>query len=241
MITEAQSILMEEICEGEGTSYDDAIRNGLESPYDITFGYGAYCTPPKPISQMTMSELDDFQVAQIHATKGHITGTKYGSSATGRPQCIRSTLAEMQKKIGWSKGDTYSKDLQDRIFVELLKRRGYDQWIIGNKTDNDFQIALAQEWASIAMPGSNKSYYGQPVGTTDEEIKQAMREAKQAHEESLKPPPPPLHPDKNQQLVLDLTVFLTQRDADYAPFESYNHMADYMVSNIVAIRGAEDK
>ena len=47
-------------------------------------------------------------------------------------------------------------NLQDRLGYHLLRRRGYDDWILGKISDTIFGKQLAQEWASLPVLAATK-------------------------------------------------------------------------------------
>ena len=107
-------------------------------------------------------------------------GNKNISSAIGKYQFIENTLTELANKAGLSDDTVFTSDVQDKLAIQKLKGRGYDNWISGKMSDSDFQLALSKEWASVAMPNTNKSYYNQHVGTSDDELKQSLTDIKNA-------------------------------------------------------------
>lgn len=167
--------LVREIAEGEGTSEEQAQANGFASGYDVPFGYGKHLMPPKPLTEMTVGEIKKFQTEQIKATKGLIPGSPgKGTSAVGKYQVLRGTLASMQKTLKFKDSDLFDVELQDSIGAELLNKRGYDKFLEGKITREKFQDNLSKEWASIADPRTGKSRYGQATGTTLDELEKAL-------------------------------------------------------------------
>lgn len=169
------SDLVREIVEGEGTSDKQAKAKGFASGYDVPYSYGKYGRPHKPLSTMTIAEVKDYQRQQINKTKGTIPGTDKGTGAVGKYQVTQGTLKMVQDKLGFGDDETFSADLQDRIGVELLRKRGYDKWLAGEIDDKTFQKNLSLEWASVADPDTGKSHYGQATGTSLEELAEVMR------------------------------------------------------------------
>ncbi|RVI69326.1 hypothetical protein CN187_08980 [Sinorhizobium meliloti] len=75
-----------------------------------------------------------------------------GSSAAGAYQFMRATLIGLAKEIPSISGkDIFTPDLQDRLGYHLLKRRGYQEFVIGNMMLEDFARRLAMEWASFPV------------------------------------------------------------------------------------------
>jgi len=166
--------LVRQIAEGEGTSESQAQKRGFNSGYDVPYGYGKYGKPDRPLTEMTVAEVRDFQRKQIAATRGKVPGTKQGTGAVGKYQVVFGTLKDMQKQLGFKDTDKFSVELQDRIGLALLNKRGYQDYKDGKITKQEFQKNLAREWASIADPDTGKSYYGQATGTSLEELEAAF-------------------------------------------------------------------
>lgn len=97
---------------------------------------------PKPITSMTLAEV---QRSQGTWSK------KFGSSATGRYQFMKATLADLIVELKLSTAQKLDADLQDRLAFHLLKRRGYELYISGKINLIEFGKRLAQEWASFPV------------------------------------------------------------------------------------------
>ncbi|MGV2346143.1 MAG UNVERIFIED_CONTAM: TIGR02594 family protein [Methylobacterium ajmalii] len=74
-------------------------------------------------------------------------GTK--SSATGRYQFMAATLKDLKSSMGLKGSEPFTPELQDRMAVALLERRGFSKWQAGKITDAQFANNLALEWASL--------------------------------------------------------------------------------------------
>ena len=121
---------------------------GKESSNDYNVAYGG--TKDK-FTDMTVDEILDWQ-------KNYV---KQGSpsSAVGRYQIITKTLKDLKKNLGLKGDEKFDEDLQDRMFMSLLERRGYGDWTQGNLTDEQFADQLAKEWASLPVMATGRSYY----------------------------------------------------------------------------------
>lgn len=200
--------VLERIAHGEGTSDVKAKKAGLQSGYDVTFGYGKYLKPEKPISQMTIAELKDFQSKQSIATRGK-TGDPQGrgTSAVGKYQVMAATLKDAQKELGFKDTDIYTPELQDKIGKHLLNRRGYSKWKKGEISDQQLQLNFAKEWASVADPRTEKGFYaGQRTPhTTTAHMQEALKLARQPETvktpETVKPPTVEVKPKDQAQLA----------------------------------------
>lgn len=97
---------------------------------------------PKPLSTMTLGAIIDAQKTW---------SKNYGSSAAGAYQFMRATLIDLSKVMNLSGMLVFNADLQDRLGYELLKRRGYAEYMAGKIDRTEFGKRLAQEWASFPV------------------------------------------------------------------------------------------
>lgn len=167
--------LLEFIAKSEGTSDEKAKKQGFSSGYDVPYGYGKYVRPEKPLSQMTLSEVKEFQQKQIQATRGTIPGSasNLGTGAVGKYQITLSTLQDLQRKLGLKETDIFSPQLQDRMAIELMRGRGLEKFLNKKMTTQEFQNQLAREWASIPTAGGG-GVYGQPLGASQTEVQSVL-------------------------------------------------------------------
>ena len=179
-LTPAQKIL-DKISVGEGATPEGLQRQeslGIgTTPYDMVLAYGSLAAPDKPITQMTLQEVFDFQKELIKASKGKLKGTKLGSSAVGKYQVIKSQLfgpkgtpAKPQKnywadKLKLTPDMIYTPALQEKIGRLILKEAGYDNYLKGKKSQKNLLKGIASKWASVE--GND---YGQPIKTSQAEL-----------------------------------------------------------------------
>jgi len=156
------SNVLDEISDSEGTSERHAKRKGYASGYDVTLGYGKFDpSSDKAITEMTLSEVKDFQKKMLKHPKNNLN-----SSAIGRYQIVGKTLRGLQKKLGLSDDTVFDKATQDKMAEELLRQRGFGKAGISSE---DLQHNLSKEWASIGDPkkGGESHYGGQPSKAKD--------------------------------------------------------------------------
>jgi len=172
---------------------------GIEAPLGYGTIYGNNQGKlAKPLTSMT---LDEVIAAGPNWTKA------YRSSAAGRFQFMNATLKDLKKSLGLSGKETFSPDLQDRLGYELLKRRGWSNFVAGFMSREAFGKALAQEWASLPVladtQGASRavrrgqSYYAgdglNKALTSPESVEAVLDKAKDAHvapKPSAATPPP---------------------------------------------------
>ena len=149
--------------------------------YDMVYGYGSALAPDKPVTEMTMKELEAYQRKLIAATKGKVKGTKLGTSAVGKYQVIKTSLfgkngtaANPQKdswadKLGLTEDTVYTPAIQEKIGFLALKEAGYNSYIDGKRSQDSFQNKIANIWASVAKAdGTDK--YGQGIHTVKKDL-----------------------------------------------------------------------
>ena len=172
-------ILLDRIALGEGTSEDAAKQYGFKSGYDILYGYNEPEDFDSKFSGKSLTELTLGEIWELQTKMGR-------KNAVGRYQILSDTLFGtedngyygLQDILGLSDDTLFDASTQERLAQALLERRSCSDWMEGDISDSQFQLNLAQEWASVADPNTGTSYYGQNVGTTDAEIKEAMRQTK---------------------------------------------------------------
>ena len=126
---------------------------GIEAPK----GYGTiYANKQeklaKPLTSMTIGDVVD---AQAGWSKNH------GSSAAGRYQFMKATLIDLSKELRLRGNQIFDADLQDRLAYHLVKRRGYEAFMLGQISRTEFGKRLAQEWASLPVLAATKGAHRQ--------------------------------------------------------------------------------
>lgn len=133
---------------------------GIEAPkgYNQVYG-GSKLSTPKPLTQMTVSEVQAWQNQSVRAGSA--------SSAAGRYQIIRGTLGGLVSDGILDPNERFDEAAQDRAAVALMERRGLSQYQNGQITERQFAQNLSQEWASLPVairdkkgrPAKGQSYY----------------------------------------------------------------------------------
>ena len=145
------------------------IVGGESDDYNTVY-LGSKVNPIKPITEMTVKEVREWQDTSVKA------GSK--SSAAGRFQIIRSTMDTLLSKGAIAETDIFDEETQLKAYTALLKKRKYPQLkaSIQNSTDPDekrkyaerLQINLSMEFASIPVPKSiKKDYFGEGLPIVD--------------------------------------------------------------------------
>lgn len=98
--------------------------------------------------------VDDILAAQQEARQ---RGAK--STAIGRYQFIYKTLGSLKAEMGLTGREAFTPELQDRMGVALLNRRGLQAFKEGRISKKTFALSLSQEWAGLPNPETGRSYY----------------------------------------------------------------------------------
>lgn len=79
------------------------------------------------------------------------TVTEDGRVATpmGKYQIVGTTLRSLKKEMGLTGNEIFDKQMQDRMFLHLLNRRGLQKFQAGEITQARFMENLSKEWAGI--------------------------------------------------------------------------------------------
>ena len=139
--------LLHQIARGEGVDDDRARLHGFASSYDVPFNYGRFARQTKPLTQMTLGEVDELQTRVLAHPDNRLD-----ASPMGRYQFVRLTLRDLKTELGLNDNLIFDARLQDMLGSRLLERRGLRDYMDGQISESAFQLELAKEWASIAVP-----------------------------------------------------------------------------------------
>lgn len=120
----------------------------IEAPhgYDTVYGNNQ-AKLPKPLTKMT---IDEVIAAGASWTK------RFGSSACGKLQFMKATLQRLKKVLGLTGKELLDGSMQEALGYQLLKERGFSEFIAGRRSRTAFGLALAQEWASFPVLQATK-------------------------------------------------------------------------------------
>lgn len=162
--------LLDQIARGEGVDEGRARLHGYASSYDVPFNYGRFARQSKPLTQMTLGEVDELQ-SRMHSHPDN----RGGSTPVGRYQFVRGTLRELKVQLELDDRQIFDAALQDRLATKRLEMRGLRDYMDGKITESEFQRRMANEWASIENPQTGKTTRGQPLGSTTRQIAPLIR------------------------------------------------------------------
>lgn len=86
------------------------------------------------------------------------------SNAVGRYQFIRPTLAGLVEKHEIDKDARFGQQLQDKLAIALLEKRGVHDYMSGDISREQFAHNLSKEWAALPQVKGDKpkaSYYAE--------------------------------------------------------------------------------
>lgn len=101
-------------------------------------------------------------VAEVISWQKDIVKSGSPSSAVGRYQIINKTLVSLVEQLDLDTSQKFDEDLQDRLAITLLERRGAKDFVNGRISREEFASNLSKEWAALPkVLGDNprKSYY----------------------------------------------------------------------------------
>ncbi|MFP4097518.1 MAG: hypothetical protein ACLFP8_01060 [Alphaproteobacteria bacterium] len=105
----------------------------------------------RPLTTMTIDEVLQWQKDYVNSGSP--------SSAAGKYQIIRKTLAGLKDEMRLNGNELFDEDMQDRMAIQLLNRRGYDDYLTGKLSEEKFMLNVSKEWASMPKDESGRSYY----------------------------------------------------------------------------------
>lgn len=141
VMTKDYTILLNTIAKGES-----------KGNYNAYFGNSDNATIR--FTSMTVGEVLAWQ--QSYVAQGS------PSNAVGRYQFIQPTLAGLIDQLHIDKNALFDEALQDKLAVELLKRRGVEEFVKNRISREQFAHNLSREWAAlpnITGPDPQASYY----------------------------------------------------------------------------------
>lgn len=143
---------------GAGALLDLIGRAEAPGGYDAVHGaIPQALRPPRPLTQMRVSEV----IAWQKSIRSRVVST-----AAGRYQMIYDTLGWAADRLG-ARSWTFNAVTQDALAMELLRRRGWDEYQAGRLSWSEFGLRLAQEWAGLPVPtgpSAGQSYYAGTAG-----------------------------------------------------------------------------
>lgn len=121
-------------------------------------------------------DLSKLSIGEIFQLQHRLVARGMPSGAVGRYQFINGTLRGLVSELGISTSEKFTPELQDRLGLALLARRGYNEWRSGKLGDAAFARNLSQEWAGLPNPDTGQSFYpGQHAGVSLGHVMASLR------------------------------------------------------------------
>ena len=138
--TTQETEIFDFITQAEGTKKTD-------DPYSTTLGYGAFIKGgERDLTKIPLGEIDRLQTEILNNPKN-----KTGGSPVGKYQVVQRTLRDAKKALGLKDTDLFTKEVQDKIGMWLLNRRGYQDWKDGKISDEQFTKNMQNEWHALKV------------------------------------------------------------------------------------------
>lgn len=130
-------------------SAESRSRSGADS-YNVIYGYNEGHLS-RPVTEMTVQELLGEMPTMVR---------RFGGSASGRYQFIRSTLQEMVDLGLADPNRRFDAGYQDELAIARMRQvRHLDAFMGGEMSARDFAHHLSQEWAGLPNPNTGRSFY----------------------------------------------------------------------------------
>lgn len=104
------------------------------------------------------ADLTDMTIAEVLKFQESMISRGFESTAVGKYQIINKTLKGLIKETGIGLDQKFDQSTQDMLAMQLLKRRGLDQYLSKKLSPEKFADNLSMEWASLPY-NTGQSYY----------------------------------------------------------------------------------
>jgi hypothetical protein len=132
-------------------SLRNLLRDGEGAGYDTVSDF-TIIAPPARLSDMTLDEIDAWQLANQQGGAN--------STAAGGYQIIRDTMLGLRAKLGLNGSEKFTTEMQDRMADTLLEEAGLSRFRSGDLDADTFADNLAGVWAALPMASGLSRYAG---------------------------------------------------------------------------------
>jgi muramidase (phage lysozyme) len=185
-------------------------------------GYGQIYGGAK-LPKGTPTNVSIMPLNSVQALQAKMLANGSASSACGRYQFLRKTLAATIAEMGLTGKEIWTPDLQDRMAVHLMEKRGLSRYMAGTLSAEGFANNLAMEWASLPVvtaingkkPG--QSYYaGDGLNKSFHSVASIMALVKALKGVAYIPGPPDVEPIEPKprgllRALIDLIISIFKR------------------------------
>ena len=176
--------------------------------YDIVYGGIPVSLRPQKLTAMSIAQVQEWQ--------NNVVARGADSSAAGKYQIIRKTLAAIIQQTGISTARKFDAATQDEMGMHLLRGRGFQRFLDGQIDAEDMALALAKEWASLPVPRdmrgasrqikAGQSYYAgdglNKAHATVAEVERALAIARERYRAPVPPASQAPDPDMTPVMVI---------------------------------------
>ena len=124
-------------------------------------------------------DLTNMTINEVMAWQKHYTDNGSESSAAGKYQIIRKTMAATVREMGLSGNEKFDPAMQDRMAMHLLNKRGYEAVLQGRMSEGQFANNVAKEWASLKGTNGRGAYDGDGLNAGKISASQTIGAARQ--------------------------------------------------------------
>lgn len=106
------------------------------------------------------AKVSSMTVGEVLAKQEEMRNSGAKSTAAGKHQFINGTLKELVNQTGLDLNTPFNKETQDKLALQLLKKRGLDDYRAGKISKYDFVNNLSKEWAALPNMSGRGTYDG---------------------------------------------------------------------------------
>lgn len=103
--------------------------------------------------------LTSMTINEVLAWQDQFVADGSPSSAAGRYQILRGTLRDLIRNEDLSGEELFDRNMQDRLAIALLERRGLSKYLSGEISTDEFMKRLSTEWAALPKDMTGRGYY----------------------------------------------------------------------------------
>ena len=135
------------------------LLNLIEKGESTVGGYDAIYIPFANANKGTKFNLTGMSINDVRTLQKEMLAQGFDATPVGRYQVVTDTMDYLVKKMNLTGDEIFNADLQDRMAITLLKRRGVDAYLSGDMGENKFMWHLSREWASFPKDHTGVSYW----------------------------------------------------------------------------------
>ncbi len=127
----------------------DIGETGGSGSYDVILGNTQNTFFPEGLTNTSVANV--IKVGSARGKGSMLKTLGQNSTAMGRFQIVGKTLRGLVTSMGIDTSKKFDKDMQDSMFKELLRQRGFEKFLNGDISLNDFVKEMQKEWHGFAV------------------------------------------------------------------------------------------